>query len=86
MSPFLGCIVKICPILTYGMVVFMFESLIAEARSVVGKRKHRKKELDERPELSVGNDPSFPRRGVEKTQFGPGTAHRTGIGGGGTRP
>jgi hypothetical protein len=82
----LGAIVKICPFLTCGKVVSMFRSLISEARSLVGKQKRKKKDLEERPELSVSNDPSFPRRGIEKTQFGPGTTHRTGIGGGGTRP
>lgn len=50
----------------------MFGSLIAEARSLVGKRKPQKKEIEERPELSTGDGLSFPKRGTEgqKTRQG----------------
>lgn len=84
MEPVLGAIVKICPIHTCGMVVFMFGALIAEARSLVGKKSSKKKEIEERPELSVSNDLSFPRRGLEgtKTPVFPGAS----TGSGSTRP
>ena len=66
------------------MVGFMFDALIAEARSLVGKKSSKKKEIEERPELTVGNDPSFPRRGLEKTKTAvfPGAS----TGSGNTRP
>lgn len=85
-GPVLGPIVKICPILTCGMVGFMFDALIAEARSLVGKKSSKKKEIEERPEVSVGNDPSFPRRGLEKTRTPVFPGAGSGISGGGTRP
>ena len=83
-GPFSGCIVKVCPFFTCGMVATMFESLIAEARSAVRKKSSKKKDLEERPEVSVGNDPSFPRRGLEgtKTLVFPGAS----TGSGSTRP
>jgi hypothetical protein len=66
------------------MVTLMFIDLIAEARSLVGKKRSKKKGIEERPEVGVSNDLSFPRRGLEgtKTPVFPGG----GIGGGSTRP
>jgi len=46
----------------------MFRKLIAEGRDLVAAGKRKKKELDERPEVSSGDGLSFPRRGLEKTQ------------------
>lgn len=64
----------------------MFEGLIAEARGLVGKKGKKKKELDERPEVSNGDGLSFPRRGLEKTHTPVFPGGGSGIGGGGTRP
>jgi len=50
----------------------MFESIILECRSLMEKKPLKKKELDERPELSTGDGLSFPKRGTEgqKTRQG----------------
>ena len=42
----------------------MFQALIAEARKLC---RRKAADLDERPEVSVANEKSFPRRGTEKT-------------------
>jgi len=49
----------------------MFQELIAEARDLVSPKRGKKRELDERPEVSMDDGLSFPRRGLEKTQTKP---------------
>lgn len=50
----------------------MFESIILECRSLVEKKATKKKEIEERPEISAGDGMSFPKRGTQgqKTRQG----------------
>ena len=62
----------------------MFASIIAECRVLVEARSKfsrskskRATDLDERPEVNVAPNQSFPRRGTEKTRpYGSGSADR----------
>jgi hypothetical protein len=56
--------------LWYG--VFVFAAIINECRGLlegkVSLKRRKIKDLDERPEVNVAPNKSFPRRGTEKTQ------------------
>lgn len=64
----------------------MFGDIIAECRFLiegrVSRKRKRRKELGERPEVSTGDGLSFPKRGLEKAKPYGDPGYRTTIGSG----